>query len=327
MAEETDTKVYDFREVVTAAAKEECNRFIVESETFKLFIFKSLEEADVEQFWKTVQIGQPMYSFTDRSSTTTSMLQKCFENDSNQVDSVVLKESVSTAAIFKWNVTAGLKLGENVTVETSTPLSVKQEVIKLDIGETRVQTRSSSHTRVMNNKFGIPPRSRVTIAYNVVNEKYRSEFVSRISAPAAYPFKYTADVVEPLVLLHFGGIVGLLGFMLGANVGYKISVSGGLWRGIEGGMHGGVLGGLLGISVFGVVCTVAICSRIKYLEPLLVRNFTISARDVFRRLPGFEEDEEKGMVSCEVRGVFTGIHGVRVDVAKTQENLAITGSQ
>ena len=324
MAEVTDTKVYDFREVVTAAAKEECDWFCTLTIGFFIleqYIFKSLEEADVEQFWKTVQIGQPMYSFTDRSSTTTSMLQKCFENDSNQVDSVVLKESVSTAAIFKWNVTAGLKLGENVTVETSTPLSVKQEVIKLDIGKTRVQTKSSSHTCTMNNKFGIPPRSRVTVAYNVVNEKYRSEFVSRISAPAAYQFKYTADVVRsPLYIVSLGGLGGLVN---GLYYGYERErVSGGNLMGrILAGIQFGLVSGVLGI-VFGVAIGVA-----NYYWPQCPHSLTISARDVFRHLPGFEEDEEKGMVSCEVRGVFTGIHGVRVDVAKTQENLAITGSQ
>ena len=59
-----------------------------------------------------------------------------------------------------------------------------------------------------------------------------------------------------------------------------------------------------------------------YIADLVTANsYQVTAKEAFEYLPGFEEDKKTNTVSCEVRGRFSGVVGIKSDVMKKQEKI------
>lgn len=250
----------------------------------------SVEEANIEKFWSVVSYDPVTYdSLPIGAERNVSVIETSFTNESDVQDSQIFDKSEDTTTTVTWTVTGGLKIAGEGKVTSGLPrladgtVTVKPE---FNLGISNAQTKTVTQKWSVKTTINMPPRSRVTATLSIVEVQYDTNFSVKIKVDASHLFH-----VYVLYDSWFKRAKEA-DFMDRLTSRNQNALTNLLRRG----------GGFIA-------------------DALTTKPYKVTAREAFKHLPGFEEDEKTNTVSCEVRGRFSGALGIKSDVRKKQEKI------
>ena len=263
-----------------------------------LFFHASVEQDDIKKFWNDVSYGPVTYDGVPvGAGKDVSVIETSFTNDSDLQDSQVFDESRETTTTVTWTVTGGLKIAGEGKVTSGLPRLVDGTVAvkpEFNLAISRAQTKTITQKWSVKTTINMPPRSRVTATLSTVEVKYDTNFSVKIKVDASYLFS-----VKVLYDSWFKRAQEADDKPIYVRVHDLPPME----------TRPGVLGKLVKRGG-------------GYIADLVTaKSYQVTAKEAFEYLPGFEEDKKTNTVSCEVRGRFSGVVGIKSDVRKKQEKI------
>ena len=288
MATRESPELYDMKDAIIAAVqpKLQCDVLV-----------ESVVKKDIDNFWDKVTFGPVIYgSVPPTAAKDVTKVDQEFINDSDTTDQKTFEKTVTSTATLTWTVTGGLKVGGEAKFKAGLPLNMAEGKVspEFNLGISRAQTWTDTQTWKENTIINVPKRSKVNVTLSILQTDYKTDFSVEVMAPAKYEFRVkvsyssettkraTSDSADSAMKASSGQGVGDPGAGAGAGIFLLLSLIGDFLRKTE---------------------------------------YTVTAKEVFQYLPEFREDKKNGLVSCKVRGRFSGAYGLKSKVKKTQENL------